>query len=125
MAEPFSVERRKIMRMLGAKVIVTPKAGKGTGMVAKAEELCEKHGWFLCRQFENDANPAFHASTTGPEILTDFAGKRLDYFVTGYGTGGTFAEIMERVEGGESDDDDWLSGPGLSSASLEFCFLKI
>ena len=63
MAEPFSVERRKIMRMLGAKVIVTPKAGKGTGMVAKAEELCEKHGWFLCRQFENDANPAFHAST--------------------------------------------------------------
>ena len=87
MAEPFSVERRKIMRMLGAKVIVTPKAGKGTGMVAKAEELCEKHGWFLCSQFENDANPAFHASTTGPEILRDFAGK-LDYFVTGYGTGG-------------------------------------
>ena len=72
MAEPFSVERRKIMRMLGAKVIVTPKAGKGTGMVAKAEELCEKHGWFLCSQFENDANPAFHASTTGPEILRDF-----------------------------------------------------
>ena len=71
MAEPFSVERRKIMRMLGAKVIVTPKAGKGTGMVAKAEELCEKHGWFLCSQFENDANPAFHASTTGPEILRD------------------------------------------------------
>eukprot|EP00958_Prasinococcus_capsulatus_P012369 scaffold1233_cov395-Prasinococcus_capsulatus_cf.AAC.35 len=90
MAEPFSVERRKVMRMLGAKVIVTPKAGKGTGMVAKAEELCEKHGWFLCRQFENMANPAYHASTTGPEILRDFAGERLDYYVTGYGTGGTF-----------------------------------
>ena len=99
MAEPFSVERRKIMRMLGAKVIVTPKAGKGTGMVAKAEELCEKHGWFLCRQFENDANPAFHASTTGPEILTDFAGKRLDYFVTGYGTGGTFQGVGRVVPG--------------------------
>ena len=69
---------------------MTPKAGKGTGMVAKAEELCKKHGWFLCRQFENEANPAFHAQTTGPEILIDFAGKRLDYFVTGYGTGGTF-----------------------------------
>jgi len=93
MAEPFSVERRKIMRMLGAKVIVTPKAGKGTGMVAKAEELCAKHGWFLCSQFENDANPAYHASTTGPEILQDFAGKQLDYFVTGYGTGGTFQGV--------------------------------
>ena len=93
MAEPFSVERRKIMRMLGAKVIVTPKAGKGTGMVAKAEELCAEHGWFLCSQFENDANPAFHASTTGPEILQDFAGKQLDYFVTGYGTGGTFQGV--------------------------------
>ena len=103
MAEPFSVERRKIMRMLGAKVIVTPKAGKGTGMVAKAEELCEKHGWFLCRQFENDANPAFHASTTGPEILTDFAGKRLDYFVTGYGTGGTFQGVGRVLKAARSD----------------------
>mmetsp|Transcript_20167 Transcript_20167/g.24152 ORF Transcript_20167/g.24152 Transcript_20167/m.24152 type:complete len:404 (-) Transcript_20167:589-1800(-) len=90
MAEPFSVERRKVMRMLGAKVIVTPKAGKGTGMVAKAEELCEKNGWFLCRQFENEANPAYHASTTGPEIVRDFASIGLDYWVTGYGTGGTF-----------------------------------
>jgi len=93
MAEPFSIERRKIMRMLGAKVIVTPKAGKGTGMVAKAEELAEKHGWFLARQFENEANPAYHASTTGPEIVRDFAGKKLDYFVTGYGTGGTFQGV--------------------------------
>lgn len=90
MAEPFSVERRRLMRMLGAKVIVTPKAGKGTGMVRKAEELCAKHGWFLCHQFENEANWKFHEATTGPEILTDFSGKRLDYWVTGYGTGGTF-----------------------------------
>ena len=90
MAEPFSVERRKLMRMLGAKVIVTPKAGKGTGMVRKAEELCAKHGWFLCHQFENEANWKFHEETTGPEILADFDGKKLDYWVTGYGTGGTF-----------------------------------
>jgi len=90
MAEPFSVERRKLMRMLGAKVIVTPKAGKGTGMVRKAEELCAEHGWFLCHQFENEANWKFHEATTGPEILADFDGKQLDYWVTGYGTGGTF-----------------------------------
>ena len=90
MAEPFSVERRKLMRMLGAKVIVTPKAGKGTGMVRKAEELCEKHGWFLCHQFENEANWKFHEKTTGPEILNDFKGKKLTHWVTGYGTGGTF-----------------------------------
>eukprot|EP00928_Gymnodinium_smaydae_P072330 TRINITY_DN556_c0_g1_i7.p1 TRINITY_DN556_c0_g1~~TRINITY_DN556_c0_g1_i7.p1 ORF type:complete len:372 (+),score=97.55 TRINITY_DN556_c0_g1_i7:65-1180(+) len=93
MAEQFSIERRKLMRMLGAKVILTPKAGKGTGMVKKAAELAEKHGWFLCHQFENEANPAFHAATTGPEIVKDFkaAGQKLDYFVLGYGTGGTFA----------------------------------
>jgi cysteine synthase A len=90
MAEPFSVERRKLMRMLGAKVIVTPKKDKGTGMVRKAEELCEKHGWFLCHQFENEANWQFHEKTTGPEIINDFEGKDLDYWVTGYGTGGTF-----------------------------------
>src|SRR5215831_528746 len=89
MAESFSVERRKIMRMLGAKVILTPAAERGTGMVRKAEELATKHGWFLARQFENEANPAYHRNTTGPEILADFAGKRLDYFVTGWGTGGT------------------------------------
>ena len=103
MAEPFSVERRKIMRMLGAKVIVTPKAGKGTGMVRKAEELCEKHGWFLCHQFENAANPAYHASTTGPEILKDFAGKRLDYWVTGYGTGGTFQGVGRVLKAARPD----------------------
>ena len=92
MAEPFSVERRRLMRMLGAKVIVTPKAGKGTGMVRKAEELCAKHGWFLCHQFENEANWKFHEQTTGPEIVNDFkaAGKTLTHWVTGYGTGGTF-----------------------------------
>lgn len=91
MAEPFSIERRKLMRMLGAKVIITPKADKGSGMVKKAKELADKHGWFLCRQFETEANAAFHYATTGPEILNDFAGKRLDYYVLGYGTGGTFA----------------------------------
>ncbi|MBW4050111.1 MAG: cysteine synthase A [Proteobacteria bacterium] len=89
MAESFSIERRKIMRMLGARVILTPAAERGTGMVRKAEELAKKHGWFLTRQFENPANPAYHRNTTGPEILRDFAGRRLDYFVSGWGTGGT------------------------------------
>jgi cysteine synthase A len=89
MVETFSVERRKIMRALGAKVILTPAAGRGTAMVKLAEELAEKHGWFLARQFQNPANPAFHAQTTGPEILSDFAARRLDYWVTGWGTGGT------------------------------------
>jgi cysteine synthase A len=89
MVESFSVERRKIMRALGAKVILTPAAERGTGMVKLAAELAEKHGWFLARQFENPANPAYHAQTTGPEILSDFAGRRLDHWVTGWGTGGT------------------------------------
>ena len=89
MAESFSIERRKIMRMLGARVILTPAAERGTGMVRKAEELAKKHGWFLARQFENEANPEYHRNTTGPEILADFAGKRLDHWVTGWGTGGT------------------------------------
>jgi cysteine synthase A len=89
MVETFSIERRKIMRALGAKVILTPAAERGSGMVRKAEELAQKHGWFLARQFENEANPAYHRSTTGPEILRDFAGKRLDHFVSGWGTGGT------------------------------------
>jgi cysteine synthase A len=89
MVETFSVERRKIMRALGAKVILTPAAERGTGMVRLAAELAEKHGWFLARQFENPANPAYHAQTTGPEILSDFAGRRLDHWVTGWGTGGT------------------------------------
>jgi len=95
MADSFSIERRKIMRGLGAKVILTPAAERGTGMVRKAEELAEKHGWFLARQFENPANPEFHRQTTGPEILRDFAAKRLDYWVSGYGTGGTMTGVGE------------------------------
>lgn len=91
MTETFSIERRKLMRAYGAKVILTPAAERGTGMVRKAAELAEKHGWFLARQFENPANTAYHRNTTGPEILRDFAGKRLDYFVSGWGTGGTLS----------------------------------
>ncbi len=98
MADSFSVERRKIMRGLGAKVILTPAAERGTGMVKKAEELAEKHGWFLARQFENLANPEYHRHTTGPEILSDFAGRRLDYWVTGYGTGGTMTGAGEVIK---------------------------
>jgi cysteine synthase len=97
MSETFSVERRKIMRMLGAKVILTPAAERGSGMVRKAEELARKHGWFLARQFENEANPAYHRSTTGPEILQDFVGRRLDVFVTGWGTGGTLTGAGEMI----------------------------
>jgi cysteine synthase A len=97
MAETFSVERRRIMRMLGARVILTPAAERGTGMVRKAEELAQKHGWFLARQFENEANPAYHRQTTGPEILIDFAGRRLDVFVTGWGTGGTLTGAGEMI----------------------------
>ncbi|MEZ5459564.1 MAG: cysteine synthase A [Steroidobacteraceae bacterium] len=98
MVETFSIERRKIMRALGAKVILTPAAERGTGMVRKAAELAEKHGWFLARQFENQANPAYHRSTTGPEILSDFAGKRLDFFVSGWGTGGTLTGAGEVIK---------------------------
>jgi cysteine synthase A len=98
MVETFSVERRKIMRMLGAKVILTPAAGRGTAMVAKAKELAEKHGWFLARQFENPANPAYHRNTTGPEIVGDFVGRRLDFFVTGWGTGGTLTGAGEVIK---------------------------
>jgi cysteine synthase A len=100
MTETFSVERRKVMRAFGAKVILTPAAERGSGMVRKAKELAEKHGWFLARQFENEANPAYHRQTTGPEILSDFAGKRLDYFVTGWGTGGTLTgagQVLKRA----------------------------
>src|SRR5438477_6556339 len=98
MAETFSVERRKIMRMFGARVILTPAAERGSGMVRKAEELAKKHGWFLARQFENEANPAYHRNTTGPEILQDFAGRRLDFFVTGWGTGGTLTGAGEMIK---------------------------
>lgn len=97
MTETFSIERRKLMRMMGAKVILTPAAERGSGMVRKAAELAEKHGWFLARQFENEANPAYHRSTTGPEIIQDFVGRRLDFFVTGWGTGGTLTGAGEML----------------------------
>jgi len=97
MSESFSVERRKLMRIMGAKVVITPAAERGSGMVRKAEELAKKHGWFLARQFENEANPAYHRSTTGPEVIQDFVGKRLDYFVTGWGTGGTLTGAGQMI----------------------------
>jgi cysteine synthase A len=93
MADSFSIERRKLMRFLGAKVVLTPAAGRGLGMVAKAIELAEAHGWFLTRQFENEANADMHSRTTAQEILADFAGERLDYWVTGFGTGGTLKGV--------------------------------
>jgi cysteine synthase A len=95
MSETFSIERRKLIRAYGGKVVLTPAAARGTGMVKKAQELADKHGWFLARQFDNPANPAYHRSTTAAEILRDFAGKRLDYFVTGWGTGGTMTGVGE------------------------------
>ena len=93
MAETFSVERRKLMRFLGAKVVITPAAQRGMGMVTKAVELADTHGWFLTRQFENEANPDMHSRTTAQEIVRDFAGEPLDYWVTGYGTGGTLKGV--------------------------------
>jgi cysteine synthase len=93
MTETFSVERRKLMRFLGAKVILTPAAERSTGMINKAAELAEEHGWFMTRQFENEANPDFHSATTAQEILRDFDGEALDYWVTGYGTGGTLKGV--------------------------------
>merc|ERR1712151_1047787 len=111
MAASFSTERRKVMRMLGAKVIVTPAPLGGTGMILKAEELAAKHGWFLARQFETDANPSYHAQTTGPKILSDFAGRKLDYWVTGYGTGGTFQGAGKVIKQARPDVKIILSEP--------------
>ena len=93
MAEQFSVERRRLMRFLGAKVVLTPQAGRGYGMVVKAVELAQTHGWFLTGQFENEANPDIHSRTTAREIINDFKGQKLDYWVTGYGTGGTLKGV--------------------------------
>jgi cysteine synthase len=93
MADSFSIERRKLMRMLGARVVLTPRAEKGLGMYRKAVELAERNGWFLAHQFETPANAEIHESTTGREIMADFAGERLDYVVTGYGTGGTVTGV--------------------------------
>ena len=98
MSETFSVERRKLMRAYGAKVILTPAAERGSGMVRRAEELAKQHGWFLARQFQNPANPAYHRQTTAAEILQDFAGRRLDHFVTGWGTGGTLTGVGEMLK---------------------------
>ena len=98
MAESFSVERRKLMRFLGAKVVLTPAPEGGTGMVRKAVELAEKNGWFLTRQFENEANADFHSRTTAREIVNDFAGERIDYWVTGIGTGGTLKGVARILD---------------------------
>ena len=98
MAESFSVERRRLMRFLGVKVVLTPATEKGTGMVNKAVELAESHGWFLTRQFENEANPDMHSRTTAREIIDDFEGEALDYFVTGFGTGGTLKGVARVLE---------------------------
>lgn len=93
MAESFSVERRKLMRALGARVVLTPAAERGTGMIRVAKALAEKHGWFQTLQFDNAANPEYHRQTTGPEIIQDFVGRRLDYYVSGWGTGGTISGV--------------------------------
>ena len=124
MAEPFSVERRKLMRFLGAKVVLTPAAGRAFGMVVKAIELAQTHGWFLTRQFENEANADIHSRTTAREIVEDFAGDGLDYWVTGYGTGGTLKGVS-RVLAKEMPDtkiivcepeDAQLLGSGIEQA---------
>lgn len=103
MVETFSIERRKLMRFLGAEVVLTPKAEKATGMVKKAKELAETHGWFLCRQFENEANADIHSATTGPEIVQAFEGSKLDYFVSGYGTGGTVKGVARYLRANSPD----------------------
>ena len=97
MAESFSIERRRLMRFLGAKVVLTPAAERATGMVRVTEALSKKHGWFMTQQFENEANPAYHRNTTGPEILSDFANRRLDFYVSGYGTGGTITGAGQMI----------------------------
>ena len=115
MAESFSVERRKLMRFLGAKVVLTPAAQKGTGMVNKAMELAEKHGWFLTRQFENEANADMHYRTTGQEILAAFADEKLDYWVTGYGTGGTLKGVAKALREKSPDTKIVVCEPALAS----------
>lgn len=111
MADSFSIERRKLMRFLGAKVVLTPRAEKGFGMYNKAVELCEANGWFLARQFETDANAKIHENTTGKEILADFQGRRLDYFVSGYGTGGTVSGVSRVLRKERPDTKIILTEP--------------
>jgi cysteine synthase A len=115
MTETFSIERRKLMRAFGAKVILTPAAARGSGMVAAAREYAEKHGAFLARQFENEANPSFHRNTTGAEIIQDFAGKRLDWFVTGWGTGGTATGAGEIIRLARPDTKIVLTEPATAA----------
>jgi cysteine synthase A len=124
MSESFSVERRKLMRFLGAEVVLTPAADKGSGMLAKAVELAERHGWFLCRQFENEANADMHSRTTAQEILADFEGRRLDYWVTGFGTGGTLKGVARVLKNERPDtrvvvcepDNSQILGSGIPQA---------
>ena len=111
MADSFSIERRRLMRMLGAKVVLTPRAEKGFGMYRKAAELAEAHGWLLARQFETEANAEIHASTTAREIINDFGGDRLDYLVTGYGTGGTLTGIGRVMRAERPDTKIVLAEP--------------
>ena len=115
MSDSFSVERRKLMRILGATVVLWPAAERATGMVKKAEEMAKEKGWFLARQFENPANPEYHRNTTGPEILRDFAGKRLDYWVTGYGTGGTLTGAGEMLKKARPDVKIVVSEPDVAA----------
>ncbi len=115
MSETFSVERRKLMRALGAKVILTPAAARGAGMVKIAEEFAKKHGAYLTRQFDNPANPAYHRATTGPEIVRDFAGKRLDWWVTGWGTGGTLTGAGEMLKLARPDLKICVSEPAVAA----------
>ncbi len=118
MADSFSIERRKLMRFLGAKVILTPRAEKGYGMYQKAVELADANGWFLARQFETDDNAKIHENTTGPEILADFAGDRLDVFVSGYGTGGTVTGVARALRRARPDTKIVLTEPA-NSALIE------
>jgi len=111
MAESFSIERRKLMRFLGARVVLTPRAEKGFGMYHKAKELADANGWFLARQFETDANAKIHENTTAREILSDFKGKRLDYWITGYGTGGTITGVARVLRKERPDTKIILSEP--------------
>jgi cysteine synthase A len=110
MAESFSIERRKLMRAMGARVVLTPAAERATGMLRITKALAEKHGWFMTEQFDNQANPEYHRNTTGPEIIRDFAGRRLDYYVSGWGTGGTITGAGEILK---------LARPGLQVIATE------
>jgi cysteine synthase A len=119
MAESFSIERRKLMRFLGAKVVLTPAKDRGTGMVAKAKELAEKYGWFMTRQFENPANPDVHQRTTAREIIDDFKGGRLDYWVTGYGTGGTLTGVARVLRRERPETKIIVSEPDVAALLTE------